>query len=291
MGANKIGLSSIVNATQIRGLWTWSRGGGWRGPYLHGREWGVDLHAFVLSRWWRERGSRREEDVFEEIVPELFKGCDTVECVKAFRDVMKMSSNMVLHGQYGTNPYCSMWMRDDRMGGLDQLGCFQQLGTESKQEKSDAYLTSLKMATVFEKTISPHLVDQDMVETLWASFNYGKLLYSIINTSWPLLHQAYCMKHNLTLPMTNVSLVQALDRYDSAWAAYRAFGLANKHAASLYHPYYLCLGTTCNSAFDPPDVDMQSGSIEGRDAYGLGHTIDLIRLQQPRYLSRNDELL
>ena len=50
MGKDKIGLSSIVNSTQIRGLWTWSRGGGWWGPYLHGRQINLDLNSHVLSR-------------------------------------------------------------------------------------------------------------------------------------------------------------------------------------------------------------------------------------------------
>ena len=286
MGKNKIGLSSIVNATQIRGLWTWSRGGGWWGPYLHGREWAVDLHAHVLSRWWSERGRRSEQKVFNEIVSELFKGCDTIECVEAFRLVATMSSDMVLHGQWGTKPYCSTWMRDDRMGGLDQLECLHQLSNnvvlwkESELEKEIAYETALNISRLFDQDILSHLKDHDMIETLWASFQYATHLYGIVYRSWPLLHQAYCKKNNFSLPMRhNATIKKALDRYDSAWSAYRAFGLANKHAASLYHPYYLCLGTTCNGAFDPPDHDMQHGSINGLNAYGLGHSIDSVRLQ------------
>ena len=285
MGKDKIGLSSILNSTQIRGLWTWSRGGGWWGPYLHGREIFVDLHAHVLSRWWNESGRRSEEEIFFEIIPELFDGCDSTECVRAFRQVAQMSSDMVLHGQWGTTPYCSTWMRDDRMGGLDQLGCLNQLSDnttlweQSEDEKTHAYNTSLEIATLFDEKIRPHLTDHDMIETLWASCEYAKLLYGIIDTSWPLLRQAYCMQHNYPLPMkSNVTIEQALNRYDAAWSAYRAFGLANKYAASLYHPYYLCLGTTCNGAFDPPDTDMQSGSINGRNAYGLGQSIDSVRL-------------
>eukprot|EP01047_Picozoa_sp_COSAG01_P060032 COSAG01_NODE_7297_length_3262_cov_8.165033_3_plen_92_part_00 len=40
----------------------------------------------------------------------------------------------------------------------------------------------------------------------------------------------------------STELGAAIGSYDAAWAAYRAFGLAEVYAASLYHPYYLCLG-------------------------------------------------
>lgn len=284
MGSTKKGLSSIINSTQVRGLWTWSRGGGWWGPYLHGREWAIDLHAHVLTRWWAERGARSEEAVFMEVVPELFKGCDTIECVGAFRYLAQMSSDMVLRGQWGTEPSCGIWMRDDRMGGLDQLRCLDWAGDNetrwelSLQEKKDAFATASLIARTFDEDIRPHLTDPEMVETLWASCEYAKLLYNIVKVSWPLLHQAYNVAHNKTLPMRhNATVVAALESYDAAWAAYRAFGLSCFQAASLYHPYYLCLGTTCNGAFDPPDMDMQRSSIDGLNAYGIGHSIDGLR--------------
>ena len=75
----------------------------------------------------------------------------------------------------------------------------------------------------------------------------------------------------------NATVVAALESYDAAWAAYRAFGFSCFQAASLYHPYYLCLGTSCNGAFDPPDTDMQRGDIHGLNAYGIGHSIDALR--------------
>ena len=57
-----------------------------------------------------------------------------------------------------------------------------------------------------------------------------------------------------------------------AWAGYRAFGLAEVYAPSLYHPYYLCLGTHCNCAFDPPPADLK-GNLHG----GIGAAVDALR--------------
>jgi len=42
-----IGLKSLLKSPQLKGLWTWSRGGGWWGPFIHGQEQWVDLHVQV----------------------------------------------------------------------------------------------------------------------------------------------------------------------------------------------------------------------------------------------------
>ena len=36
--SEKKGLKDIIDSPLIRGLYTWSRGGGWWGPYIHGQE-------------------------------------------------------------------------------------------------------------------------------------------------------------------------------------------------------------------------------------------------------------
>ena len=60
---NKRGLRDIVNNTLVKGLWTWTRGGGWWGPYIHGQEQWVDLHVLVLQQWWAARGAMTEAEV------------------------------------------------------------------------------------------------------------------------------------------------------------------------------------------------------------------------------------
>ena len=44
------------------------------------------------------------------------------------------------------------------------------------------------------------------------------------------------------------------------------------YAPSLYHPYYLCLGTQCNCAFNPPAADLK-GNLHG----GIGAAVDALR--------------
>ena len=73
-----------------------------------------------------------------------------------------------------------------------------------------------------------------------------------------------------------VALAAAIADYDAAFAAYRAFGLADVFAPSLYHPYYLCLGTQCNCALDPPANETGDGHN------GVGATIDSLRANTSR---------
>ena len=75
-----------------------------------------------------------------------------------------------------------------------------------------------------------------------------------------------------TPSLNKTELASAILAYDAAWAAYRAYGLAEFYAPSLYHPYYLCLGIQCNCAFDPPAADLEN-SLAG----GIGAAVDKLR--------------
>jgi hypothetical protein len=43
-------LKDLLGKPQFAGLWTWSRGGGWGGPYIQNEFW-TELNTYVLSHW------------------------------------------------------------------------------------------------------------------------------------------------------------------------------------------------------------------------------------------------
>lgn len=124
------GLKHVINASQIRGLWTWSRGDGWWGPYLKGNELWVDLHVQVLSSWWRLRGGMSEEDVFHAVVcPRLLPPLAGQGC-KRLRALGLAAANATLRTHYCPEVNgCGGWIRDDRLGGLDVVGWVLQSHT------------------------------------------------------------------------------------------------------------------------------------------------------------------
>merc|ERR1719330_2233200 len=59
--AHRIGLERYVHLnTTVQGIWVWSRGDGWWGPYLKGHEIWPALHAQTWGRYWLSRGSITE---------------------------------------------------------------------------------------------------------------------------------------------------------------------------------------------------------------------------------------
>ena len=65
----------------------------------------------------------------------------------------------------------------------------------------------------------------------------GVLLYSIIYEAWTVMAQgAQHSKPASGSHFNATELGEAILAYDAAWAAYRAFGLAEVYAPSLYHP-------------------------------------------------------
>jgi hypothetical protein len=279
----KVGLKDVIHSPQIKGLWTWTRGGGWWGPYLHGNEQWIDLHFQVLSRWWAASGSKTEAQVFAEVTPILLLGCADDRCLSAFRNFSQSAADVVLHGLWGEVSSCGDWMRDDRIGGVDRLGCLKRLGNDdakwaaSLQEKTNAAAIAVRNVGLYTERIGPQVTGYQLRQWMLVSAEYSAHLYTIVAAAWPLLQHAYRLAHSMPPIMKPAEVAAQIEVYDGAFGAYRAFGLGNVHAPSLYHDYYLCLGTTCNGGFNPPASDMQQGSYNGKNAYGVGHTVDQLR--------------
>ncbi|MFI3294310.1 MAG: hypothetical protein SNI70_12450, partial [Rikenellaceae bacterium] len=53
------------------GIWTWTRGGGWGGPYIKDELW-CDLNAWVVAQWAADP-TQREEDIFNRYAVEKMK--------------------------------------------------------------------------------------------------------------------------------------------------------------------------------------------------------------------------
>ena len=287
----KMGLKDVVAKPQIKGLWTWTRGGGWWGPYIHGNEIWVDLHARVLATWWESQQAAlgngtantagpaallTESAAFDAVCPGLLPGCTVSSgCCAAFRNFSLAAADAVLHGQWGTvgGGTGDAFMRDDRMG--DVTSHLKAMGATERAAAVEEKVAALALQTgnlaLWETAIRPHVTDPVLCDKVDASVQYGVHLYGIIVQAWRVMAQG--VLHQMADPAFNkTALGDAILGYDAAWAGYRAFGLAEVYAPSLYHPYYLCLGTHCNCAFDPPPADLK-GDLHA----GIGAAVDALR--------------
>lgn len=241
--ATRIGLRDIVAKPQLKGLWTWTRGGGWWGPYIHGNEQWVDLHARVLAMWWNsqlhhiEKGAggplsasgsaevdavgMSEEEAFAAVCPGLLPGCTGSNgCCSAFRNFSLVAAEAVLFGQWGTvQPgFRGNWfMRDDRMG--DVTSHLKEMSAAVRaaavDEKVQALGLQLCNRALWKSKIMPHLTDPVLVDKIDASVEYGVKLYSIIVPAWRVMVQGAL--HQKSDPAFNrTELAGAILAYDAS---------------------------------------------------------------------------
>ena len=288
--ADKVGIASLVGKPQFRGYWSWSRGGGWWGPYIHGNEWGVDLHMQTLARWWSggHPGRVSEPVAFAASCEALFLGCTRANfCCDALRVIVQNGALSVLHGVWGANETVGDWMRDDRMCGLScTAGAFtaacaagDAAWAAGLAERAWAKSNSASMLVTFESTVANLLSDVAQRGEIRASVSYGAYLFAIVDAAWRVMAQGFLKGAGNAAPpscgpntvFNQTELTAAICDYDAAQMAYRAFGLANVFAASLYHDYYFCLGDDCNGSFEP------GAGKAGDSGKGIGALVDSLR--------------
>jgi len=193
----------------------------------------------------------------------------------ALRNITVLGADSTLHGMWGTVGSLPMWIRDDRMGGLERAGShFESLGSDeslwqaSLAEKRRAKDNWNGAMALFMAEIAPALTDSVQSSFLASSIRYGQHLFGIIDAAWRVMAEGY--RKDNGVQWSSIALQQAIADYDSAFFAYRAYGLAEPYAPSLYHDYYLCLGTDCTGALDPsPHPD------------GIGNTVNRYRSTVP----------
>ena len=84
----------------------------------------IDVHMYIIAQWWSLGGKETEESIFTRLCFE--KLSLTAEDCSELREIALLSSNAILYGHYcPEGDYSACWVqvtRDDRLGGLQQLG-------------------------------------------------------------------------------------------------------------------------------------------------------------------------
>lgn len=233
--APPVGLADVAGNPVFQGIWTWSRGGGWRGPYIPDEMW-CDLNAYVASHW-AQNIHRSEADVFGDYMTEAgLRGQDR----DRFRQLALASASGVLHGHYSTlfQVRSLTWTRDQFLGGSDKelagdFGTIYANGLVDAviAEKAGAVASWQQVADLAQQITLP---DQAAQEYLRVSSQYGLLLYSVIYHGWAVMLKGY--QGDKTGQYDTAAIGQHIAAYDQAWAAYQ--GLSRQpFCPTLYEPY------------------------------------------------------
>lgn len=199
------------------GIWTWTRGGGWEGPYIKNEIW-CDLNAAVLVRWAAD-SVQSEEAVFSEIA--LNRMGLAPEFLPTLRELSLRSADAVLLGRTSqVVPISPWWLRDEYIGVPDLPPLVDDTLLEEKAESIAHWERIVELA----RTIT--WPDTDTREFVITSAEYGLRLFRILEAVY---HLAVATQRD-DLDHARVWLL----RYDDAWQEY--LELAGVNASStLYH--------------------------------------------------------
>ncbi len=92
------------------GIWTWTRGGGWDGPYITSELW-PDLNAWVMAQWANDP-AKSEAALFNQYAKEQLKLSDND--VAKFRELCLLSADAVVRGRNTTHRDMNVWWTRDQ---------------------------------------------------------------------------------------------------------------------------------------------------------------------------------
>jgi hypothetical protein len=221
------GLRDIVNNTNFAGVWTWSRGGGWEGPYITNELW-CALNAYVVAKY-AENPGRSEEEIFDEFARNLLKlkGDD----IARFRGLNLLSAAAVLRGQCSLiKPVDLWWARDDFIGTPD-LSAFttSNLVAGALAEKAEAVAMWGKIESLSRQIKFADAATQDFVEV---SSTYGRIKYAIFEQAWTIL--LYGRLGDQSHNYDREALSAAVAKYDELWQEWRDLKGRHPACATIY---------------------------------------------------------
>lgn len=244
--SNPIGLREhAARSPLFQGLYTWSRGGGWFGPYLKNEFWPA-LSLEILARWAREPQTPEEVHFMRHARESL--GLDEQDAL-TLREMAIAANEAVLKGRYCSAlapltkeswPPTGLWMRDENLGGWSQLRrVFDDLASlnaldnalEEKQECVTLWEAIVAMARSIR---APH--DPTLRSYLVTSAEYGLRLFRIVQLGWEILIAGYRKEKGEVIDKEAIRKLGR--RYEEAWAHYRALPQERPDCATLYRGEY-----------------------------------------------------
>lgn len=243
---NKIpkGLRDIAKDPLICGIYTWSRGGGWFGPYPKDEFW-CKLNTYVISHF-ALNPEKTEEKIFIEFAKNemLLSEADA----QKFRHMCLIANTAVLKSRYiecydrtlneSIMP-CRNWMRDDRLGGMRQLkDVFEYLYAhdliqDALTEKFEAVLLWRHVMELYKNIYIPDKHTADFIKT---SIDYAIKLFTAVYYGWCVMAEGFCREKEKN--RSKSLLLEAITNFDNSWENYMSLA-DNPFSSTLYKDEYL----------------------------------------------------
>lgn len=229
-------LNDIKHHPLFSGVWTWSRGGGWYGPYLSNELW-CDLNTYVMSQWALSP-DRAEEEIFHEYANRI--GISE-SSYPYFRRLCLLTPDAIIRGRGSLIHSVSVtWTRDHYLGGVNQLKrVFDEI---LKKDLVDESLYEMRLAVALWEDIvalskQVECSDKSIEHYIRTSAMYGLCLHRIMEQGWIVMLKGY--QGEQTGVLDKEVIRQAAACYDRSWQEYRRLKEENSDCATLYHDRYV----------------------------------------------------
>ncbi len=204
------------------GIWTWTRGGGWGGPYIKDELW-CDLNAWVVAQWAADP-TQREEDIFNRYAVEKMqlKGDD----VAKFRKLCLLSADAVIRGKNSVQSDLFRWWTRD--AGLNWPSFNKSGNAERAVAQKEESIVMWNEIIAIAKDIE--WADDHTRRHVIGSCYYGLHLYEIYRA---VVTMRYAVDRE---EWTRVD--ELIKDYDTAWEKYNALPAQYPEIATLYQKDY-----------------------------------------------------
>lgn len=188
-------LKDVINcpSSRIRGIWTWSRGGGWGGPYLNGKngengkitvdngcELWADVNAYVITHWAKDTSHSDKYYALQYAREELHMGDEDAEI---FYEILLLSAKAVLLGRGSNNhayEWDVFWTRDQN---IEYQRILSNIRNADKADALDLMLDEKKRSVEiwdYIVTLSHRISDDvDKKSYIITTCKYGFCLYRL----------------------------------------------------------------------------------------------------------------
>ncbi len=224
------GISDLVDTGLLKGVMTWSHGGGWQGPYIKNEIW-TDLNTYVVAKW-AQNPSLSESELFNDFCSHI--GLDSANAA-LFRRIATLSIEGVRKGQL--NSYVKndvWWSRDEFFSASSNVPIIReafQLGVVDSilAEKDEAVSIWSEIASLSD---SMNCEDEELLDAIRVSCEYGRIKYDLIRHMWRLMVESY--KYDAFGEMDKARVKISLDSYDRLWNEWRRLKDNSDSCASIY---------------------------------------------------------
>lgn len=229
-------LNDIKSDSLFAGIWTWSRGGGWFGPYITNEFW-CELNTYVMCKWALDT-KRQEEDIFNEYA--LKRGISK-ETLPYFRRLCMLTPDAIIRGRGSFLHSVKVnWTRDHYLGGFEQLkDVFDEI-IEKKIVDESLYEMRLSVALwqdIVELSKKIVCTDKSLEHYIRTSALYGYWLHRIMEKGWIIMLRGY-YGDKTGIYQTDM-IRQAIDEYDESWKEYRKLKEMYDDCPTLYYDKYI----------------------------------------------------